>query len=163
MRIDNNITDNTVYPIVIKKRGVSYLTLYYYTERGDAVLHDGGKNLIYFTSEESMAVFCDSRGLKPDGEVYEYDFDLPLENPIDYSRMLDRWNLLNTIAYSFGMYFEGNAKKYTPLYDLLFCLSTSEKPIPETYSFSEKHLKYITKVFRKKDRFLGRLELYAGN
>ena len=160
MLMVNNIIDNTVYPIVIKSRGIRYLTLYYYTDHSDAVLNDGSKSILYFKSEEAMSLFCNSLGLNKDGNVYEYDFDAPLTNQIDYKRVLENWNLLNTIAGVFGMYFEGNLRKYTPLYDLLFCLNTSAVPIPDTYTASEKHLKYILKVFRKKDRFLGRFELY---
>ena len=160
MLLANNVIDNTVYPIVIKSRGIRYLTLYYYTDHGDSVLSDGSKSILYFKSEEDMSLFCNSRRLYKDGDVFEYDFDAPLNNPLDYNRVLDMWNLLNTIADGFGMYFEGNAKKYTPLYDLLFCLNTSAVHIPDTYTVSEKHLKYILKVFRKKDRFLGQFELY---
>lgn len=163
MLMDNNIIDNTVYPISIKIRGVRYLTLYYYTDDSDAVLNDGSKSILYFKSEESMSLFCNSRGLKIAGDIYGYDFDAPLVNPLDYKKVLENWNLLNTIAGVFGMYFEGNLRKYTPLYDLLFCLNTPIKPIPDTYTVSEIHLKYISKVFRKKDRLLERFELYEEN
>ncbi len=156
--IIKNIEDGTVYSIVIKNHGIRYLTLYYRTSHSDAVLHSG-KKIVCFPSKEVMRDFCNSHGLKIYGDIYEYDFDASLDNPLDYNRVLGMWNLLNTIADGFGMYFEGNLRKYTPLYDLLFCLNTSDVPIPDTYTVSEKHLKYILKVFRKKDHLLGRFEL----
>ena len=58
------------------------------------------------------------------------------------------------------MYFEGDSKKYNNLYDLLFRLSTPVEPIPKVYDVGERYLKYILKVFRKKDRFLERFEMY---
>jgi hypothetical protein len=37
----------------------------------------------------------------------------PISNPVNYKRVLDNWNLLNTIASTFEMFFEGDLKKYT--------------------------------------------------
>lgn len=154
------IENRVVYPILIKNKDKSYLTLYYYTERSDSILHKDMKKLLYFQSIENMKLFCESNRLKIENEIVEYDFESPILNPIDYKRVLDNWNLLNTIASTFGMYFEGDSKKYTPLYDLLFRLNTPVEPIPSTFEVSEKHYKYILKVFRKKDRFLNLFELY---
>ena len=149
-----------VYPILIKNKKNTYLTLYYYTEHSDSVLNNN-MNLLYFQSEEAMEEFCKINELKIEGNVVEYDFDTPITNPIDYKLILDNWNLLNTIASTFGMFFEGDCKKYTPLYDLLFRLNTPADTIPTTYRICEKNYKNILKVFRKKERFLSKFELYG--
>lgn len=155
------IENKVVYPILIKGGGDAYLTLYYYTERSDSILHGNAKNLLYFSSTEEMTRFCEINSLTLENDVVEYDFDAPIFNPVNYKRVLDNWNILDTIASTFGMFFEGNLKKYTSLYDLLFRLNTPIEPIPPTYRISEKYYKYILKVFRKKARFLKRFELYC--
>ena len=152
--------NSVVYPILIKNKGNSYITLYYYTEHSDSILHNTTKNLLCFQSTDEMVLFCENNELKIENDIVEYDFDTPISNPIDYKRVLENWNLLNTIANSFGMFFEGDLKKYNPLYDLLFRLNTPIKPIPPTYDVGEKYYSYILRVFRKKDRFLDRFELY---
>ena len=155
------IENRVVYPIIIKNNKNSYLTLYYYTERSDSILHNYAKNLLYFRLKEEMERFCEINELTIENDIVEYDFDTPISNPIDYKRVLDNWNLLNTIASTFGMFFEGNMKKYTKLYDLLFRLNTPIEPIPPTYDIGDQYLGLILKVFRKKDRFLERFELYS--
>ena len=155
------IENRVVYPVLIKNNKNSYLTLYYYTERSDSILHNDEKNLLYFRSKEEMERFCKINGLTIENDIVEYDFDTPISNPIDYKRVLDNWNLLNTIASTFGMFFEGDMKKYTKLYDLLFRLNTPIEPIPPTYDIGDQYLGLIIKVFRKKDRFLERFELYS--
>ena len=157
----NCIENRVVYPISIKNNKSSYLTLYYYTERSDSILHNDAKNLLYFRSKEEMECFCKINELTIENDVVEYDFDTPISNPIDYKCVLDNWNLLNTIASTFGMFFEGDMKKYTKLYDLLFRLNTPIEPIPPTYDIGDQYLGLIIKVFRKKDRFLERFELYS--
>ena len=152
------IENRVVYPILIKNNGNSYLTLYYYTERADSILHKDVEHLLYFQSTTEMKRFCITNELTIENDIVEYDFDTPISNPIDYKNVLDKWNLLNTIASTFGMFFEGDLKKYTALYDFLFGLNTSIEPIPATYNIGEKYFKYILKIFRKKDRFLERFE-----
>ena len=155
------IENRIVYPILIRNNKNSYLTLYYYTKRSDSILHNDEKNLLYFRSKEEMERFCKINGLTIENDIVEYDFDTPISNPIDYKRVLENWNMLNTIATTFGMFFEGDMKKYTNLYDLLFRLNTPIEPIPLIYNIGEKYLKNILKVFRKKDRFLEKFELYS--
>ena len=46
--------------------------------------------------------------------------------------------------------------------DLLFRLNTPIDPISPTYNIGDQYLGLILKVFRKKDRFLERFELYIG-
>ena len=155
------IENRVVYPIIIKNNKNSYLTLYYYTERSDSILHNYAKNLLYFRSKEEMERFCEINELTIENDIVEYDFDTPISNPIDYKRVLDNWNLLNTIAGAFGMFFEGDMKKHNKLYDLLFGLNTPIEPLPPTYDIGDQYLGLILKVFRKKDRFLERFELYS--
>ena len=154
------IENRIVYPILIRNKENSYLTLYYYTDHSDSILHKDTK-LVYFQSKEEMERFCKINELKIENDVVEYDFDTTITNPVDYNRILENWNLLNTIASTFGMFFEGDSRKYTSLYDLLFRLNTPVEPIPPTYKASEKHFEYILKVFEKKNRFLDRFELYS--
>ena len=155
------IENRVVCPILIKNNKNSYLTLYYYTELSDSILHIDAKNILCFRSKEEMEHFCKVNELTIENDIVEYDFDSPISNPIDYKRVLDNWNLLNTIASTFGMFFEGDMKKYTKLYDLLFRLNTPIEPIPPTYNIGDQYLGLIIKVFRKKDRFLERFELYS--
>lgn len=154
-----NIEDRKVFPINIKYRGKCYLTLYYYTRRSDAVLHTADKHILCFRSVEDMELFCQRNDLLLYNEIAEYDFDLPIDNPIYYDWVLNNWNILNTIANTFGMFFEGNSKKYNSLYELLFRLNTPVERVEPTYLMSEKYYNYILKVFRKKDRFLNRFQL----
>ena len=137
-----SIENRIVYPILIKNKNISYLTLYYYTEYSDSILHKDAK-LLCFRSKEKMKRFCECNELKIENEVVEYDFDAPITNPIDYKRILENWNLLNTIASTLGMFFDGDLKKYSSLYDLLFRLNTPIEPIPPTYTIGEKYYKYL--------------------
>ena len=155
----SDIKNRIVYPISIKNKENFYLTLYYDTEYFDSILHKGTKKLLYFQSKEKMECFCKINELKIENEVVEYDFDAPITNPIDYKRILENWNLLNTIASTLGMFFEGDLKKYSSLYDLLFRLNTPVEPIPPTYNIGEKYYKYLLKIFRKKEHLLDRFEL----
>ena len=155
------IDHQTVYPILIKYKGDLFLTLYYYTKHIDSVLHNDVKRILYFQSTNAMEAFCKRNDLQIRNEIVEYDFDAPIENPIDYTETLNKWNLLNTIANTFGMFFEGDRKKYTSIYNLLFRLNTPCVPIPSTYSLCEKDYHAILKVFRKKDRFLKLFEVHS--
>ena len=155
------ICNRVVYPILIKNNKRAYLTLYYYTESSDSILHKDAKTLLCFASQEEMQRFCSANELTIENDVVEYDFDTPISNPIDYDRVLQNWNLLNTIASTLGMSFEGDMKKYNDLYELLFRLNTPTEPIPPTYDVGNKYLRYVLKVFRKKDRFFERFELYS--
>lgn len=155
------IENRVVYPILIKNNKRAYLTLYYYTENSDSILHKDAKTLLCFASQEEMQRFCSANELTIEDDVVEYDFDAPISNPIDYDRVLQNWNLLNTIASILGMSFEGDMKKYNDLYELLFRLNTPTEPIPPTYDVGNKYLRYVLKVFRKKDRFFEGFELYS--
>ena len=154
----NPTASNSLSPIMIKNNGKIYWTLYDVLGT-DSLLHNE-KNILYFLTQKDMDLFCEKNSFETDKDIGEYDFDAPLQNPIHYGHILEHWNLLNTIAKDLGMYFEGDCKKYNTLYDLLFSLNLPMEPIPPTYTVSEKHHKYILKVFRKKDRFFNRFQLY---
>ncbi len=147
-----------LWTVRIQYKGKAYLTLCEGWD-SDSLLHSDS-NILYFLTVEDMENFCETYGFRMDREIYDYDFDTPITNPVDYSRILSNWNLLNTVAKDLGMFFEGDSKKYNALYDLLFRLNTPVEPIPPTYRMSEKHYQYILKVFKKKERFLNRFVLY---
>ena len=156
----DDIENKTVYPILIKNNRKNYFTLYYYTEYSDSILHNDAKQILWFLSIEDMKNFCEKNELNFENEMAVYDFEAPIENPVDYKRILENWNLLDTIANIFKMFFDGKNKKYDALYDLLFRLNTPLEPIPPMYLMSEKNYKNIQKIFKKKNRFLDRFELY---
>lgn len=153
----NNILNSKVYPIKIIYKGKSYLSLYYYTKENDGILHKENKSIVSFLTINDIERFCEENDLKLEGEIAEYDFDTPITNPVDYNRVLNNWNLLNTIAGTFGMFFEGDLQKYNAVYDLLFRLNTPVETIPPTFFVSKKYYDYILKVFSKQSRFLKRL------
>lgn len=155
-----DMEDRSVYPIQIQYKGDNYLTLLYYNVRSDSLLRTAAGQIVCFGSEAAMVRFCEKNRLKRGEELSVYDFDAPIENPIDFGRVLNNWNLLNTIATNFKMFFEGDQKKYTPLYRLLFRLNTCAVPISPIYRVSRRHYRYILKVFQKKDRLLSRLMQY---
>ena len=161
-----SIKEKEVYPIVIKFNNKRYLTLYYYTEPSDSLLHKNSKSILCFHSIDDMNKFCQKNGSikkgdTEDDEIFEYDFDEPIKNPLNYSEILDKWNLLNTIANIFGMFFEGDLRKYNAVYNFLFRLSTPIEPIPPTLFINKKYLEKILKVFRKRSRFLNNFEFYV--
>jgi len=150
------IVDRVVYPILIKNSNCAYLTLYYYTEHSDSILHTDSKSLLYFKSQTDMEHFCEFNNLTIEGDIFEYDFDTPITNPIDYRCILENWNLMNTIASTLGMLFEGDREEYNEVYDLLFRLNTPMEPIRPTYDVADHKLRLIQGVFQKKDRFFER-------
>ena len=70
------IENRIVYPILIKNNGNSYLTLYYYTERFDSILHNDAKNLLYFQSKEDMERFCKNNEFKIENDFSQIDVPL---------------------------------------------------------------------------------------
>lgn len=162
----HDIADREVYPIIIKTKNDSFLTLYYYTcsynyryKRDSGVLHDM-ENLIYFKSYTELERFCQENNLIINGDVVTFDFDFQLTELVDYKTALENWNMLNTISSSFGMHFEGDENKYTPLYQHLFCCNTAIEPLPPTIRLCDKYYKQLTKVFKRKYRYLCRFECY---
>lgn len=146
----------TGYPIKIMYKGKVFFSLYF--DEGDTLLGIDGKIICYSTMEE----LCNN--LKNhfiiDKSLCIYDFDnLNLNNPIDYNDILVKWNLLNTIAKMFNMYFEGNAKERTYTYNYLFSCNFAIEKLPKTIEMPNRCIKDINKTFKKKDRYLKRLFL----
>ena len=106
-----DMEDRAVHPVQIRYKGDTYLTLLYYNVRSDSLLRTAAGQIVCFGSEAAMVRFCEKNRLKRGEELSVYDFDAPIENPIDFGRVLNNWNLLNTIATNFKMFFEGNQKK----------------------------------------------------
>lgn len=158
--LNGKIIDKEVLPIKIKNEGEIFLTLYYFTDKDDAVLNNS-RSVIAFANECEMIEFCKKNELTLLNENMMYDFDIPLSNPINYSSILNNWNMLNTISNIFEMHFEGNEKKYNALYNLLFRLSTPIEPIPSKVFIDRRFVNMLTKVFKKKNKFLKKIELYS--
>ncbi len=96
-------------------------------------------------------------------EDYFFDYDnICLENPINASDVLDKWNFLMDIASAFGMYFEGNVQKHTKTYNYLFSCSTAINKM-KMYKLPQNYIISVKKVFAKSDRLLNRLFEYAKN
>ena len=51
------IENRIVYPILIKNNGNAYLTLYYYTELSDSILHNDSKTRDFLGFSSFYAVF----------------------------------------------------------------------------------------------------------
>ncbi len=156
--IMNDIQDREVYPIVIKSDKREYLTLYYYTLEGDSVLHNS-THFICFSTIEKLATFCTDHALHIAQKPTHFDFDVPIKDRSDYSAHLNNWNLISTIANVFSMYFEGNCRKYTPLYNRLFQLNTAAGGIPGRINLRKKYTAQLITVFKKKNRFLRRFSV----
>lgn len=151
--ICKQIKDNQVFPIIIKNEGKEYLTLQYETiDENETVLHKS--HIFYFNNMNELKAFCENNGLIIDDGVYLHDFDMAIENPVDYRRVLDNWNLLNTVSNALGKGFEGDKRKYNSLYDLFFGLTTSSENVPNTIELLKPHYKLLLKVFKKKNKLL---------
>lgn len=157
--IINDIQNKEVYPLIVKNHGTEYLTLFYYTETDDCILHSD-THLVRFNDYDQLISFCLKNNLTIADDTCTYDFDSQVIAPTDYSDVLNRWNLLNTISNIFRMYFEGNDQKYNSVYDLLFRYSTSITELPQAVTFNEKTNRQLLKVFQKKDRLINRFAYY---
>jgi len=155
----NELPRRNVYPIKIKNNGVTYLTLFYYTDFADEVLHTK-KSFLYFETEERMLKFCEENSLALMDESAEYDFDAPVEFSIDCNDILEKWNLLDTLSESAGMRFAGKKRKYDPLYDALFacCFPTERTDPPHILTVTKKQHSLICKILKAKDRILRKSE-----
>ena len=157
-KIASEIKDKQVFPIIIINECKSYLTLQYENMSGvDTVLHSS--KVLYFENMESLKSYCERNELTLDDGIYTHDLDAPIDNPVDYRRILDNWNLLNTISESLGLKFEGNKKKYNPLYDLFFGMVTSSENVPEKIELLPLHHKLLLKAFKNKNKLLSYFEL----
>jgi len=151
----NDISNGKVFPLLIINCQKKYLTLFYYNEKNDSILHTKD-HLVSFKDDSELRSFCVENDLSLEGDTCTFNFDTPNENPVNYRDALDKWNLLNTISTIFTMFFEGNSKRYDALYDFLFCCSTSAEKIPDTIFLNEEFNAQLTRVFRRKNRLIDR-------
>ncbi len=140
---NSNRVDNKSIVSVIWKNQSAYLL--YDNEYCVPVFENGSFSAIDSTKANS--------GLKCD-EIYTYDFNEELANPLDYGAVLERWNLLHDIATTKGMFFEGDSDRSTKTYNYLFRCVTSVDELPQRIAIPLKHLLCIKKVFRKQYRQL---------
>lgn len=155
----NDAINKEIWSVTIRYDSREYLTLSYYTASDEVLLHDE-ESVIYFEDDVQLQKFCAKNELQLSDDRFHYDFDASIENPVRYSDVLDRWNMLNSIAGMFRMYFEGDRFEYNGLYDLLFRLSTSAVPIPPEEWLSKRHMRLLERVFRRKHRYLTRFRLW---
>ncbi len=156
------IVNSEVYPILIKRKEKTYLTLFYWTEKEDSLLHSYDR-ILYFSDGEQLRDFCAEYQLNivKEDEISLYDLDFNISSPIDYNVALCNWNLLNTIAFALALYFEGNASKYNDLYDFLFRLATPVEENDEaTVEISLHYIKQLKDVFEDVDGFINKFKLY---
>ena len=151
----NDIADKEVYPIVVKNGGKEFLTLYYYTELSDSILHTS-QELVYFKNFDELKQFCQHNSLSIQQDLYTFDFDVSLINPTYYKVVLENWNLINTVSDIFNIDFDGNSEKYDDLYELLFNCCTSETELPQSIALDEKSNQALLRVFEKKNSLLDR-------
>ena len=158
-----NNDENIIYVIKIIHRSKEVYTGYYCDNSEDAVLHDD-KNFLAWRNLKDLTEYLDAQKLPyVIDEIPVYDFDKSPENPVDYNSVLNKWNLLNTLAGIYGMYFEGDCKKYDGVYELLFCCATSDEKLPPKYKMTEKYFRLLDKVFRKQARYLNRIKIVTDN
>ncbi len=125
----------------------------------DTVLHDD-RYYLAWRSLKALTEYLDTQKLSYlIDDISVYDFDKSPENPVDYNSVLEKWNLLNTFAKTYGMYFEGNGKKYNGVYEFLFRCVTSVVELPPKYKMPGKYFKLLDKVFRKQARYLNRIKI----
>ncbi len=141
------------YPIEIKQKNQSYFTLMF----EDTELLLMNNEIICYKSLQEL-LDKEKNNYEIDDSLYIHDFTCDeYVNPINYDDVLTNWNLLNTIAGYYGMYFEGDAKKRTYTYNYLFCCVTSNEKLPKAINLPQKCVKDIFFVFKKKDRILKKL------
>ena len=142
------------YPIKIMFKNEDFFTLYF--DEDDELLIKNNEIVCYKSEKELYDVEC--LNYKIDESLCVYDFNRNIyQNPIDYNEVLDKWNLLNTIAKGFKMYFEGDQKNKTFTYNFLFKCVFSEEALPKYYKLPKKCILNINKVFKKSERYLRKL------
>ena len=142
------------YPIKIIFKNECFFTLYF--DDTDELL-TRNKNIICYKSEKEL---IDSEKLmyELDNSLVVYDFNITkYNNPVDYKEILDKWNLLNTIAKMHKMYFEGDQKDKTFTYNYLFSCVVSKEELPKYYKLPNRCILDINKVFKKIERYIKKL------
>lgn len=142
------------YPIKIIFRNEYFFTLYF-DDTDELLIRN--KNIICYNSEKEL--FDSERVMyELDESLVVYDFNKKTyENPVDYKEVLDKWNLLNTIAKMYKMYFEGDQKDKTYTYNYLFSCVFSKDELPKYYKLPKKCVLNINKVFKKTERYMKKL------
>ena len=142
------------YPVKFIYKGEQFITLYF--DDNDNLLRQDDGIICYDSEEELLA--AQKEHFSIDKYLYVYDFDtIKITNPIDYKDILNKWNILNTIAKMFNMYFEGDSNKRSYTYNYLFYCSLSIEKLPQLFKIPDRCIKDLNKVFSKKDRYLKRL------
>ena len=142
------------YPIKIIFKKECFVTLYF--DDVDELLVRN-KNIICYNSEKEL-IDSEKSIYEIDDSLVVYDFTkINYENPVDYKEVLDKWNLLDTIAKMYNMYFEGNQKNKTYTYKYLFSCVFSIDELPKYYKLPKKCLLDINKVFKKTGRYMSKL------
>ena len=135
--------------------GINYYTMF---EIEESTLYNENKKFIVFTNKDKLLAYFSSQKVINNNMSYNFD-ETNLNNPIDYTDVLNKWNLLMDISSIKNMHFEGNEKEYTSLYNYLFCCYTSKEPIPTKYRIPNAYIIKLRRVFKKAERELGRFIL----
>lgn len=122
--------------------------LVYNDDEGTPVFENGAYQAVEPESADRLA---------GDDEIYEYNFNEVLSDPLDCGAVLAKWNLLSDVAHLYRMYFEGDSRKYSMIYDELLRHSAGVDGAEQGTVFSQKQLSLIQKVFKKQHRQLNRL------
>ncbi len=133
-------------------KGTNYYTMFGNEE--STLYHENHKFIIYSSKEKLLAYFS-SQNVIDNGISYNFD-ETNINNPIDYTDVLDKWNLLMDISSIKNIHFEGNEKEYTNLYNYLFCCYTSKESIPTKYRIPNVYINKLRKIFKKAERELRR-------
>lgn len=142
------------YPIKIIFRNECFFTLYF-DDTDELLIRN--KNSICYNSEKELIDF-ERLVYELDDSLVVYDFNkINYENPVDYKEVLDKWNLLNTIAKMYKMFFEGDQKDKTYTYNYLFNCVFSKDELPKSYKLPVKCVLDINKVFKKTERYIKKL------
>ena len=136
-------------------KGKKYYTLF---ENEESTLYHENHKFIIHCNKEKLLAYFPSQNVIDNGISYNFD-ETNINNPIDYTDVLDKWNLLMDISSIKNMHFEGNEKEYTSLYNYLFCCYTSKEPIPTKYRIPNVYINKLRKIFIKADRELRRFIL----
>lgn len=129
--------------------------LYTIFENEESTLYHENNKFIIYTKKEKLLAYFSSENVSDEGITLNFD-NIELNNPIDYKDILDKWNFFMDISNIKKMHFEGNEKKYSSVYNYLFCCCTAIDPLPPRYRIPNLYLAKISKVFRKAKRELNR-------
>lgn len=142
------------YPVKFIYKDEEFISLYFDDDKlltqDDKILCYNSKKELYETQTGNFII---------DESLSIYDFDVKnITNPVDYKDVLNKWNILNTIAKMFNMYFEGDSNKRNYTYNYLFHSSFLKENLPKLYKIPDRCIKDLKKVFYKKDRYLKKLK-----